>query len=106
MLAAECSERARSPIEATEGRSPLPIGSRCRHAPQVVVTAASAGADSGTIFSSPLGLWRDQRLLADRRLGEDDPLAVDALCAQIFEHEREPAQVLGPHRRGRGRVCR
>jgi len=105
VLAAECSERARSPIEATEGRSPLPIGSRVA-SPQVVVTAAGAGRLGDDLQLALKVMERDQRLVADRRLGEDDPLAVDALCAQIFEHEREPAQVLGPHRRGRGRVCR
>ncbi len=46
--------RSRQPRGAVPCRS-----ARCRRAPQVVVTAAGAGADSGTIFSSPFGLWRE-----------------------------------------------
>ena len=102
LLAAACSERARSPIEATEGRSPLPIGAL---SPRAASRRNRRGCRRRLGDDLQLALRvmeRDQRLLADRRLGEDDPLAVDALCAQIFERER--ALILGPHGEGRGRV--
>ena len=99
LFAAEGGEHAREVADRGDpGSQPLADRLAGRRAPEVVVAAAGAGRLGDDLELPRRTAERDQRLVADRRLLEGESPAVDALCTQVIEGEREAAQVLGAER--------